>query len=119
MNTDNNNPNAVPGSRKQVLVLTSTLPRFADDPEPGFVLHLSKALTKFFDVTVLAPMGECAEPEEQVGDLRICRYRYAPFRAWETLAYPGGIMPRLRSEPWRWIQVPMLMFGLWRAIWRM
>ena len=105
--------------RPSVLVLTSTLPRFTDDPEPGFVLHLSKELTKYFDVTVLAPMGEGAELEEKLGDLRICRYRYAPFRAWETLAYPGGIMPRLRNEPWRWVQVPMLMLGLWFAIRRL
>jgi glycosyltransferase involved in cell wall biosynthesis len=105
--------------RPNLLVLTSTLPRFADDPEPGFVLNLSKALTADFDITVLAPMGEGAPIEETVDGLSIIRYRYAPFRSWETLAYPGGIMPRLRQQPWRWAQVPMLMLGLIAAVRRL
>lgn len=102
--------------QKKLLVLTSTLPRFEDDPEPGFVLHLSAALQAHFDVSILAPMGEGAEESAMLSGVPIKRYRYAPFRAWETLAYPGGIMPRLRKDCWRWVQVPMLLYGLLRAI---
>jgi glycosyltransferase involved in cell wall biosynthesis len=92
---------------------------FPNDPEPGFVLHLCAALTRYFDITLLAPMGEGAALEEQLSGVRVKRYRYAPFRSWESLAYPGGIMPRLRHEPWRWLQVPFLIFGLLRAIRRL
>jgi len=105
--------------KAKLLVLTSTLPRFEGDPEPSFVLHLAQALSERFEVTLLAPMGPQARTWEKCQDVEIHRYRYAPFRRWETLAYPGGIMPRLRAEPWRWLQVPLLMAGLWRAIRRL
>lgn len=98
--------------KPRLLVLTSTLPRFVGDPEPGFVLHLSQALSDQFDVTLLAPMGAGAARHEYIDEVEIHRYRYLPLHRWETLAYPGGIMPRLRSNPLRWLQVPFLIFGL-------
>lgn len=83
------------------------------------MLHLCAALGKYFDITLLAPMGDGARPQETLSGVHVERYRYAPFQAWETLAYPGGIMPRLRRQPWRWAQVPFLMLGQMRAVRRL
>ncbi len=105
-----------PPTQPRLLVLTSTLPRFVGDPEPAFVLHLAEALSDRFQVTLLAPMDPDASEYERIGGVTIHRYRYAPLRSWETLAYPRGIMPRLRSQPWRWLQVPLLIAGLTQAI---
>lgn len=100
-------------------MLTSTLPRFSGDPEPPFVQHLACELSNRFDITLVAPMDPLAAFHDHVRGVAIERYRYMPFRSWETLAYPGGIMARLQKEPWRWLQVPFLMLGLIRAIRRL
>jgi hypothetical protein len=43
-------------TRKRVLVLTSTFPRWQGDSEPPFVFELSRRLAERFDVVVLAPL---------------------------------------------------------------
>jgi glycosyltransferase involved in cell wall biosynthesis len=101
--------------RARMLVLTSTLPRFASDPEPRFVLDLARAMSNRFDVTILAPADPDAAEHETMDGVAIRRYRYAPFRRWERLAYPGAIVPRLRARPRYWVLVPLLMLGLLRA----
>jgi glycosyltransferase involved in cell wall biosynthesis len=101
-------------SRPRVLVLTSTLPAREEDPEPRFVLDLCKHLARRFDMTVLAPGHPGARPDEKLEGIRVVRYRYAPFRNWETLAYPGAILPRLRSRPWLAPLVPLLLAAMRR-----
>ena len=102
--------------RPKLLVSTSTLPRFAGDPEPRFVLDLSKSLTKYFDVTILAPMDSLAKSQENLEGVTVIRYHYAPFQSWETLCYPGAILPRLQSNPLMWTLVPLLLLGQIRMI---
>jgi len=102
--------------RPRLLVTTSTLPRWAGDPEPRFVLDLARHLREWFEPTILAPAYPGAKPEERLHDVSIRRYRYGPLRALETLCYPGGIMPRLRASPCCWLQVPLLFAGLARAM---
>lgn len=106
-------------SLPKLLVITSTLPRFADDPEPRFVLSLAQELSSRYRITLLAPMDPRSRQHDTLNGISVVRYRYTPMRSWETLAYPGGIMPRLRNQPWRWLQVPMLLLGLFRAIRRL
>lgn len=101
---------------KKLLFTTSTLPRFISDPEPRFVLDLALALSNRYDVTILAPADPAARLAEQDDRVKIQRYRYAPLRCLEQLAYPGAIMPRLRQKPWLWPTVPMLFLGLRQAL---
>ena len=103
-------------TKPRVLVTASTFPRSAADPEPRFVLDLAQALTKYFRVTVLVPADPTAALSESMGDVAVVRYRYAPLRSLETLAYPGAIMPRLRQTPWKWLLVPGLLVGLYWAL---
>jgi len=104
---------------RRLLFTTSTLPRFAGDPEPRFVLDLAHALSERYEVTILAPGDAAAKPLEQDGRVTIRRYRYAPLRWMERLAYPGAILPRLRGHPWLWATVPMLFLGLYWALRRL
>lgn len=104
---------------KKLLFTASTLPRFPSDSEPRFVLDLAHALSDRYDVTILAPSAPNAQLLEQDGPVTIQRYRYAPFRFMERLAYPGAIMPRLRRHPWLWLTVPMLFFGLYFSLHRL
>jgi glycosyltransferase involved in cell wall biosynthesis len=103
-------------AKPRLLVTTTTLPRFEGDPEPRFVLDLSKSLSRYFDVTILAPSAVGAAPHEVMEGVSVVRYRYAPLRSWETLAAPGAILPNLKSNPVRLLLVPLLVLGLMRAV---
>lgn len=101
----------VVGRKPRLLVTTSTLPRFEDDPEPRFVIDLARALADRFETTVLAPSFPGATAHARLFGVDVIRYRYAPARCWERLAYPGGIMSRLRAAPLNWLLVPCLIVG--------
>ena len=98
-----------------VLVVTSTLPRWQDDTEPRFVLDLCLALASRYRIIVLAPHCRGAAMHEHIGDVEILRFRYFA-EAGERLAYEGGMLPRLRRQPWLWALVPFFMAALVLAI---
>lgn len=106
---------AVPRStvRRRLLVTTSTYPRWADDPEPGFVHELARRLATRFDVTVLAPHARGAKVFERLDGVDVVRFRYAPAR-WERLVHGGGIGTNLRRMPVLWLLVPV--FALAHAV---
>ncbi len=103
-----------PGHRR-VLVVTSMFPRWPGDTEPGFVFELCRRLATRFDVRVLAPHAPGAARGEVMDGVEVVRYRYAPQRL-ETLAYGGGIVPKLRRQPWNWLLVPLFLLGQFFAI---
>ena len=104
-------------SRKKLLVLTSTYPRWLDDPEPGFVHELAKRLTPQFQVRVLCPHARGAAAQESLEGAEVARYRYAP--DWlETLVNGGGIVNNLKRQPWKWLLVPFFLLGLFWRTWR-
>lgn len=94
------------GRRIHVLVLTTTLPARVDDGTPAFVLTLAQELSVENDVTILAPRVTGAASREKHGNLEIKRFAYFP-RPLEGLA-SGAIMPNLRRQPWRIVEVPPL-----------
>lgn len=101
-----------------LLVLASTYPRWAGDPEPGFVHELARRLTDRFHVTVLCPHAAGAPAEETMDGVDVVRYRYAP-EAWETLVNDGGIVTNLRRAKWKYLLVPgFVLAQVWRA-WRL
>jgi Glycosyltransferase len=99
-------------NRKKLLVTASTFPRWIGDTEPRFVLDLSIELNKYFDVTVLAPATNGAKDEEMIEGIKVIRYHYFPIHKWETLCYPGAIIPRIREKKIRALLVPFLFLGL-------
>ncbi len=105
--------------KPKLLVTTSTLPRHEGDTEPRFVLDLARNMQGYFDVTILAPSFPGARPRDPLMGIEVLRYRYAPRQIWERVAYPGGIMPRLRANPGYWALVPCLLAGQWYALRRL
>ena len=84
-----------------VLFLTSTLPRFAGDMQPSFVLdqaHAWKAERPQDRVTILAPHDEGALRGEKIGQVEVRRFRYFRPVRWQRLAYPA-ILPNIKSRP--------------------
>jgi hypothetical protein len=53
-------------NKTRLLVLTSTFPRWENDPEPAFVYKLSRRLADKFSITVLVPRSPGAKDEEVI-----------------------------------------------------
>lgn len=102
--------------RPTVLVLASTYPRWAGDPEPGFVHELSRRLVGRFRVIALCPHAPGAAEREVLDGVEVIRYRYAPAR-WERLVNDGGIVANLRRHRWMLALVPgFVLVQLWEAL---
>jgi glycosyltransferase involved in cell wall biosynthesis len=101
--------------RPRLLVLTSTYPRWAGDPEPGFVHELARRLTDRFDVRVIGPHAPGAAAVEILDGVDVRRYRYAPI-GWETLVNDGGMLANVRRSPWKWLLVPGFLLGQYLAV---
>lgn len=95
--------------RPNLLVLSSTFPRWDDDTEPRFVFDLCLRLESRFNIHVLAPHAAGACEYEELHGLEVTRFRYAPAR-FESLAYAGGLLARIREKPARVLLLPA--FGL-------
>jgi glycosyltransferase involved in cell wall biosynthesis len=108
--------------RPRLLVLASTFPRWEGDTEPRFVESLSFELAETFDVVVLAPHCRGAARKEVFVDgereIRVRRYRYC-FEALETLAYDGGMLSRVRQNPFRLLLLPLFLIAQFFAIRRL
>ena len=109
---------APPGTKPRILVLTSTFPRWQGDTEPRFVLDLCRHLSDFADLLVLAPYTPGAARTETLEGIEVRRFRYFP-RAWQGVAYEGGIAARLRANPLRVFQLPFFFASLWWSTRRM
>lgn len=98
--------------KAKLLVTASTFPRWEGDTEPRFVLDLCKNMTDTFDITVLAPAAPGAKDEEMLEGIHVLRYHYFPIHQWETLCYPGAIVPRIKEKKIRVLLVPFLLISL-------
>lgn len=110
--------NNMDGKKKRLLVTASTFPRWEGDTEPRFVLDLCKYMTAWFDVTVLVPYALGAKNTEVLEGVKVIRYHYFPIHNWETLCYPGAIVPRIREKKIRGFLVPFLFAALYCQLFR-
>jgi len=99
--------------KKRLLITASTFPRWEGDTEPRFVLDLAKHMLDEFDVTVLVPASPKAKDKEMLEGVEVIRYHYFPIHKWETLCYPGAIVPRIKEKKMRILLVPFLLISLW------
>ncbi len=101
--------------RPKVLVLTSTFPRWQQDTEPKFVYELSQRLSENHEIHVLAPHTRYAKTTEQMGNLKVFRFRYF-FSHFELLSYNGGILPNLKKRPALLLLIPFFFIGQYFAV---
>lgn len=92
-------------TKKRVLVLTSTFPRWQGDKEPPFVFELCRRLGDEFEILVLAPHALGAKRFDRMGGVEIIRFRYF-FPSLEKLAYQGGILANLKRSHWCYLLLP-------------
>ena len=96
--------------KKRLLIVTSTFPRWLDDAEPPFVFELCNRLKTEYDIHVLAPHFPGASKEENFIGIHVKRFRYF-FNSLEKLAYHGGILPKLKKNPFLYILLPFFFMG--------
>ena len=99
--------------KKKLLITGSTFPRWEDDTEPRFIFDYADAMTKYYDVTVLVPVAPGAKDRERMSNINVLRYHYFPIHKWETLCYPGAIVPRIKEKKIRLFLVPFLFLSLY------
>jgi glycosyltransferase involved in cell wall biosynthesis len=93
---------------RRVCFVTTTYPRYNDDPVPRFVADLAERLQSEHDVevTVVAPHEEGLPREERAHGVQVQRFQYT-FRAEnQCLAYGYGIPDNLRRIPGARWQIP-------------
>lgn len=105
--------------KKKLLVTASTFPRWEGDTEPGFVLDLASHMTECFQVTALVPAAPGAKERETLKGVEVIRYHYFPVHKWETLCYPGAIVPRIKEKRIRVLLVPFLFLSLYLHLWKL
>ena len=96
--------------RKQLLILTSTFPRWEDDEDPPFVFELCNRLTADYGVHVLAPHFPRSLRKANLSGIQVRRFRYF-FTPLEKLAYHGGIVPKLKKNPFLYMLLPCFIMG--------
>lgn len=96
--------------RKQLLILTSTFPRWENDEDPPFVFELCKRLTADYGVHVLAPHFPGSRRKSNLSGIQVRRFRYF-FSPLEKLAYHGGIVPKLKKNPFLYMLLPCFIMG--------
>jgi glycosyltransferase involved in cell wall biosynthesis len=83
-----------------VLILTSTYPRWMNDSTPPFVQEFAKRMAKKVDkVYVLAPHYAKAATREASDHLYLKRYHYFYPATAETIAYNGGGVGKIKKSP--------------------
>jgi glycosyltransferase involved in cell wall biosynthesis len=86
---------------KQLLVLTSSFPRWAGDNTTPFVLHFARNMAaEYGRVLVVAPHYAGAETAEKLEEnLAVRRFRYFLPYAQEDVAYGGNAVGRVKKTP--------------------
>jgi len=96
--------------KKNLLIITSTFPRWTNDTDPPFVFELAKRLTNDFNITVLTPNYPGALQKESIEGIEVHRFRYF-FRNFETLAGSEGILPTLKKNKLFYLLVPFFVLA--------
>lgn len=114
-----NNANIIDRSKKKLLITGSTFPRWDGDTEPRFIFDYAEAMSEYYDVTVLVPAAPGAKDREKMSNVNVVRYHYFPIHKWETLCYPGAIVPRIKEKKVRMFLVPFLFLSLYICLKKM
>ena len=92
--------------KEKILVLASTFPRWQNDTVPMFIYDLCQGLSKYYNITVLAPHFYKAKKYQKMENIDVYRFQYF-FPKYEKIALAGGMLPRLSKNPFLIFQIPL------------
>lgn len=85
---------------KNILITTSTYPRWTGDSTPGFVEQFAHSIApNFAKVHVLAPHSKGAKRRESKANIHTKRYRYFYPPALQDITYGGGGVYKIKKTP--------------------
>lgn len=102
-------------NKPTILITTSTFPRSENDSIPRFVLDLAQSVQYNDQIILLTPHIPGCPESEIYGEVKVERYRYFPEK-YESLVGEGGILPRIKQNPLRILQVPFLLIAQYIAV---
>jgi len=101
----------------EILLVTSSYPRWQGDATTPFVHHLAQDLRLLgWEVRVLAPHAPGAARDEVLDGVPVHRFRYLWPESLETVCYDGGALVKLRANRWNYARIPFLVVAQWFAI---
>lgn len=103
-------------SKRRVLVIATTFPRWNGDSEPRFILDFAKSLLPYADVTVLVPSSPGALDKEVMEGVKVERFHYFPVHEKETLTAPGAMVSRIKEDKKRGLLLPFFYKAFIREI---
>lgn len=98
--------------KAKLLVTGSTFPRWKDDTEPRFILDYARAMSRYYDVTVMVPAAVGAKDFEVMEGVQVRRFHYFPVHKCEVLCYPGAITARIKQNKCCIFLVPFLLIAM-------
>ncbi len=105
-----------PASPLRILTVTHNYPRMAGDPAGAFIARIAEGVAAAgHEVEVIAPHAPGTAREEQVGRLRLHRFRYAP-AVLERVAYTGGLHQGTLFSPRAALGFPGFLLAFARAV---
>jgi glycosyltransferase involved in cell wall biosynthesis len=105
--------------KKKILIVSTSFPKSRGDGLSPFIWEFCRHLSRLdWDVTVLVPHHRGLPDSENWDGVAIRRFRYLPER-FEDVGYSGGIMPNIKSKPWKIIKLPFYIFAMYREALRL
>jgi glycosyltransferase involved in cell wall biosynthesis len=105
-----------PAKALRILTITHNYPRFTGDPAGAFVARVAEgAAARGHLVEVIAPHSPGTATDEQLGGLRLRRFRYGP-NALERVAYTGDLHGQTLFSPLAALAFPGFLFAFARAV---
>lgn len=105
-------------SKRNLLVVTSSFPRWKDDHTAQFLCELARRMAVEYNVFVLAPRVKNALSQETINGIPVERFKFW-IGADNLIAGENAILPNLQSNWLRWLQVPFFVLFETLAIIRM
>jgi glycosyltransferase involved in cell wall biosynthesis len=97
-------------TKKKILVLASTFPRWKNDTVPEFVYDFSKNLSKEVNITVLSPHDKNAKFHEELDGIQVWRFPYF-IPSMQLLAYRGGMINAFKENFLAKVQLPFFLLS--------
>jgi glycosyltransferase involved in cell wall biosynthesis len=105
--------------KKKILIVSTSFPKSRGDGLSPFIWEFCLNLSSLdWDVTVLVPHHKGLPDSENWDGIAIRRFRYLPER-FEDVGYSGGIMPNIKSKPWKVLKLPFYIFAMYREALRL
>jgi len=99
----------------RICVLTSSYPLWPGHFPGHFVKEVCRQLTASgHKVVVVAPGAHNAVAYKVEDGIEVIRFSYFPFPQLQCLAYGGGMIPNINSNPLASLQIPFFMFSFIR-----